>query len=286
MVELSVNGKITTFLCDTGACRTVINEDFPYMKIGTDYVLTRSAHGAIFHTPLTTPTWLSDPEGVSCKIPLIYMTECPINLLGRDGMQKLRLAVVPTSEGGMTVKRLTEKGELFVVEGHCEPHYWYSLSIPESPPLRAGTALLKEGKTGVWVQNQMSPSNLHMTMYYKRTPGPDEGYETKLQKLTPASVTLRHIYQDRENGKVAASVTLNEPLNKLFRMMGAPHVSLYKGNCDRWQDLGPMVSVGERANDWQPDEGKAMYSPSTGLHRIPLCWKVTVNYSVHLDAPK
>ena len=46
----------------------------------------------------------------------------------------------------------------------------------------------------------MSKDDLHITLWYKTTPGPDKEYEAKLAKITPTKVTMTS-KADRSRGR-------------------------------------------------------------------------------------
>lgn len=54
----------------------------------------------------------------------------------------------------------------------------------------------------------MKPSDLHVTLRYKRSPGPDLLYDREIDKLGPQKVTIRNLYYDRH--RAFCSVNLND----------------------------------------------------------------------------
>lgn len=119
-VTLSVNGKLITFLCDSGACRTTCKELIPNSRHDGQQIVVRSASGKLTEVPESEPVWLRDPEGLSCKMSVLLFPQCPVNLLGRDGRLRLGLALIPSAEGQIVVKRKAEllKGDM------CSPRNW------------------------------------------------------------------------------------------------------------------------------------------------------------------
>ena len=61
-VDLMVNGKLITFLCDTGACRTACKEIIPNCRYSGNYVAVRSAEGSLTLSKETDPVWIRDPH--------------------------------------------------------------------------------------------------------------------------------------------------------------------------------------------------------------------------------
>uniref|UniRef100_A0AAY4E079 ribonuclease H n=1 Tax=Denticeps clupeoides TaxID=299321 RepID=A0AAY4E079_9TELE len=252
-----VNGKEITFLCDSGACRTTCKEHIPYSELSDEVVIVRSANGGKTVVTVSKPVWVRDPKGISCKMSILFMPECPVNLLGRDGLLNLGLALVSTPGGRLVIKRRAElqRGDLFPLEGRRVPNFYYTLDISDQEPHKVGTELLKVGGQVGHCQPIMTdvepmPSDeLHVTMWYKNTPGPDPTYEKKLSQLTPTTITISCVYSDGQ-GNVVAEVTLPNPLRAMLRGWYPPHISLYKNKERGWKSLGNIVQEGDSATDW------------------------------------
>lgn len=283
-VTLQVNGKSITFLCDTGACRTTCKEPIPHARDSKNSVVVRAASGKIMSVPESEPVWIKDPLGESCQLSILMFPECPVNLLGRDGLLHLGLALIPTTQGQIVVKRKAElqKGDLFVIQGTGEPYYYYSLNIPNTLPQKAATSLLEEGRKVIsQPQDVMSEDSLHITLWYKNTPGPERKYEEKLNRATPTKVTTNYLYTDGKATAVAG-VSLREGEKSLFRMYTPPHISLYKRKDQTWKEMGKMVQEGERATDWVATSVNTWFSASTGLFKKALFWTVQVQEGIHV----
>uniref|UniRef100_A0A3P9KIY5 Peptidase A2 domain-containing protein n=1 Tax=Oryzias latipes TaxID=8090 RepID=A0A3P9KIY5_ORYLA len=196
--------------------------------------------------------------------------ECPVNLLGRDALWLLNLALVPTPKGNIEVRRKNEmkEGGLFVVKGGGSPYYYYTLDIVNKAPMNTGLALLAEAKKHVIdVRDEMSPDEMHVTLWYKKSPAPDYEYEQRLARATPTKITLTYLYAD-EQSSVAVAVKMGENMLNFNHMWRPLHVSVLKGHNQQWQDLGDMVRMGESADDWIPTLSPHIQgSPSTGLTR-------------------
>ncbi len=284
-ITLLVNGKPITFLCDTGACRTTCKEKIPNARPGSQNIAVRSANGKLTQVNESEPVWIRDPEGESCQLAILLLPECPVNLLGRDGLLQLGLGLVPTSTGQMAVKRRAElqKGDLFVVQATGQPNYYYSLDISNKAPHKTASALLEEGRKVISkVQDHRPEGELHVTLWFKKTPGPDREYEEKLHRATPSKVTVTYLYALPGSTAVAA-VSLTEPLQKLHRMWTPPHVSLYKDKNEKWQDLGKIVQRGEEATDWVATSVNTWFSASAGLSKKALFWSIQVQGGTHLQ---
>lgn len=88
MITLLVNGKEITFLWNTGACRTTLREHISSCTVKPKSVTVCSADGERIHVAETEPVWIVDHEGHSCQLSVLQYSDCPINLLGRDGILK------------------------------------------------------------------------------------------------------------------------------------------------------------------------------------------------------
>lgn len=244
----------------------------------------RSANGIITWAPLSTPAWIRDPKGITCQLKILLTPECPVNLLGRDALLKLQLALVPDEEGNMSVVR---KGELpggYVLQGIGKPDTYYTLEIPNKPPYRTGAALITEGRVAVQsLEDVMPEDELHVTMWTRKESGPDEDYDNLLSKATPAVVTLTYLYSDSESN-VGVRVKLPEPLQKLFRVWTVPHVSICKSANKPWQTIGRLVYEGEMATDWVATSVNTWYSDKTGLTKKALFWSTQVQEGVHMTS--
>ncbi|CAN9514545.1 unnamed protein product [Ophioblennius macclurei] len=263
-------------------CRSKPREDLlPYIQMGNEAATVRSAQGTVKLARETQPLWIRDPQGKSCQMSVLLLPECPVNLLGRDALCQLQLAIQSTPEGLKVIRQKPE--QVYVIQGRGCPNYYYTLDVPNQEPLKTGDKLLEEGISSVrHVEDKMSSERLHVTMRY--TSQPDAKYKNELDKQTPAIVTATYLYSDTES-RAAVAVQLKEPLERLFRMRYAPHVSLCKSKTTEWKDLGQMVLKGERATDWVATSVNTWYSDSTGLAKKALFWTMTVQSGVHLDKP-
>lgn len=277
-----VQGTPVKFLCDTGACRTTIRENVPQARSSSSHVVVRAAQGAIKRVPETEPLWLRDPEGISCQLSVLLLPECPVNLLGRDGLVALHLAIMPTPDGLKIIRQKPD--DIYVVHGVGKPNYYYTLDVPNKPPSSTGAHLVDEGRNSVrHVQDCMSSDNLHVTMWYSTNP--DQKYKEKLDKDTPAKITVSYVYSDI-TANSAAAVILPSPMMAIFKQYYHPHISLCKAKNEDWKGLGGMVDKGERARDWVVTGVNTWYSASTELSKKALFWTVSVQAGVHLDKNK
>lgn len=282
-VMLHVNGKPMIFLCDSGACRTTCKEPIPNAKHTSQTVNVRAADGQLTTASEVGPVWIRDPQGKSIQMTVLSLSQCPVNLLGRDGLMGLGLALIPTNDRTIEVRRMTPQTDSFVMPGSGEPHYYYSLDLPNKAPLKTGTALIEQGKQAIAVrQDVMSPDQLHITMWFKGGSGPDQNYLKELQKFSPATITLTYLYSDAESTSVVG-VDFSQELWKAYQGWTVPHVSLCKTRTEEWKDLGKMALCGQKAQDWVATSVNTWASASTGLTRKALFWTTKAKAEVHLQ---
>ena len=110
LVTLLVNNYKLRFLCDTGACRTIIRKDEGGSRLPLQYgkgMKVRSATGHIVTEPLSRPVSITDPKTNKLVLAVVAVSNlCPVNLLGRDLMEELGIGVIPTPLG-MKACRMT-----------------------------------------------------------------------------------------------------------------------------------------------------------------------------------
>lgn len=102
-------------------------------------------------------------------------------------MQMLNIAVVP-SENGMITKRLT--ADTYVQQAMVEPYYW-TLDVPEGSPANTPKVLMSQMKLMLKdLKDVTKESNLHVTLRYKSTPGPDPLFQHEIEKMSAQTVQL------------------------------------------------------------------------------------------------
>lgn len=119
-VTLTVKHKDIVFLCDTGACKTVIvqKDKPPGVTYSNDKIMIKSATGHATIEMLTQPLPLKDEvTGKIINAQILISNSCPLNLLGREEMQQLNIGVIPTEKGMRAVRLPTaEQPQIFVIE--------------------------------------------------------------------------------------------------------------------------------------------------------------------------
>uniref|UniRef100_A0A3Q3AQK7 Peptidase A2 domain-containing protein n=1 Tax=Kryptolebias marmoratus TaxID=37003 RepID=A0A3Q3AQK7_KRYMA len=101
------------FLCDTGACKTIAKETVPNLELSKDYIWVKSADGETQKTNMSKPLTIEDPKtGLKVSAKIVVYPKCQINLLGRDLMTKLGIAVVPIENGMRAVRTKKEEEDL------------------------------------------------------------------------------------------------------------------------------------------------------------------------------
>lgn len=100
-VNLLVNGAKITFLCDSGACKTVLRDSVPSLTASMDSILVRSANGQLQRKLISNSLHFKDIKNSrDIYAPVVISPQCPVNLLGRDLMSRLGISLQPV-KGGM-----------------------------------------------------------------------------------------------------------------------------------------------------------------------------------------
>lgn len=265
-------------LCDTGACMTVLRDTPPDVTFSQDARVVTSATGHTMAKLLTNKLhFLHVDSGRSCKMQCIIDSTCPVNLLGRDTLIKLNIGVVPQHDG-MRAQLMLADVEAFIHEGEGEPHYYWTLDLPVSDKL------LQIAKRHLPHSSETMPSSeLHNTLRYKQTPGPDPQYDAQIHRLGPQKLTLQHLYVTK-SGNAVCSV-IQPPKVRDLNRMPTPHVSIAKNPETQWKDLGMIL---RRMQDdcyektEETHEGW-LQGRRTGCLRYTLGWILTVQPSTHLN---
>lgn len=132
---------------------------------------------------------------------------------------------------------------------------------------------------------EMPSTDLHCTLRYKNTPGPDERYDQQVHKLkNPTTICVQHLFVSH-TGQSCCSVILRSEQQKLSHQHD-PHISLTKDHRHEWKHMNAFVERAKRQDYGPPDESGWCMS------RDMYIWKKTVgNYTpvspqTHLDAPE
>uniref|UniRef100_A0A1A8SGV6 Peptidase A2 domain-containing protein n=1 Tax=Nothobranchius rachovii TaxID=451742 RepID=A0A1A8SGV6_9TELE len=98
-ITINVQGKKVEFLCDTGACRSVVSSGVKLPR-SQNSILVKTADGQTTRSSLSKPVLVDDPvTGLGKRISLVIAPDCPLNLLGRDLMSILKISIVPIKDG-------------------------------------------------------------------------------------------------------------------------------------------------------------------------------------------
>lgn len=271
-----------TMLCDTGACRTVLHEKPKGLKFSVDTVIVKSASGHTTVQPLTEPLTLEERKsGRKCKNQCIYDPSCPVNLLGRDSLEKLNIGVVPGENGMHAELMLCEEESTsqspFYCKGNGEPHYYWTLDLPPLEPLRrlAERYLPPDSQ-------QLACTDYHNTLRFKQSPGPDPPYDKEVHRLGPQRLTLQHLYVTK-SGNAVCSVIQNDNTQELNRM-AKPHVSVARNNVTDWKILEYVLTQVERDRYKKTEDTHEgwLQGRRTGCMRYTLGWVVTAKPATHL----
>ncbi|KAK2848569.1 hypothetical protein Q5P01_008403 [Channa striata] len=275
------------FLCDSGADRTVLRDRIPGVGPSKDKIMVRSANGQLSVSYFSKPLTVEDSNtGKQENAQVVSCPECPVNLL--DLMTKLKISIVPTSRG-MVARNIESVEDTFVAEG-LEVHYDWSLDLPNPDPTETGKHLLSIDMEGLesFVQPDTPDSDrYHVTLRYKKTPGPDVEYDKRINKLGPQKVTLSHLYTDRR-GFAGCSAKLTHQAYKQFAVWDSvPHMSLMKPEKADCKDVGQFVKRARPITAWQqlPD-GWSVDVERWSVYRKTPGWVVNTTPRVHLDNAK
>lgn len=272
-----------TMLCDTGACKTVLMEKPHKTEFSNDTLIVKSASGHVSKQQLTKPLLLSHQDsGRSCKNQCIYDPSCPVNLLGRDALERLKIGVVP-GPVGMHAKLMlsTELNmsdcQTYVCEGPTQPHYYWTLDLPSLEPMQhiarryLPDTSLKQPYT-----------EYHNTLRFKQSPGPDPHYDTQVHRLGPQKLTLQHLYVTA-SGNSVCSVIQPDAVQCVNRMPN-PHVSVARNDSTEWKDLGRILAQVEndRYEKTEDTHEGWLQGRRTGCMRYTLGWPLTTQPASHM----
>ena len=124
---MTVLGQTYWFLGDTGASGTVIRDNAHGLPKSGETVKIRSANGHLSDANLSQPIIITDPQtNTAVQAQVMLSPQCPTNLLGRDLITQLKLAIVPTVKGGLKVQRINET---LVIEAEDSPITYWSLDV-------------------------------------------------------------------------------------------------------------------------------------------------------------
>lgn len=281
----------------------MLKDKNPAVRPGHKWIAVVSANGKTQLLKISKPTSVLDEDGEAHTAELVISPDCPVNLLGRDLMKQLRIALVPTKRG-MRPEKMTSA---YVHEGRGTPKRFFALDLATTGPRSVVNHLLKyiPEKTGIIPQKEWP---LHVTMLYERPEQPRlpmhvdpffdnpfenkvnsvVSYEEQFKQLGPQTVTVDYVYAT-QRGDVAATVKLPDPIKTLYKGYGKPHVSLARSSDTRgWYQLGCLVTrlSGLREEKWSPGpygdectlEGVGKVT-RTGVH-----WVTVAKPTIHLDA--
>lgn len=270
-------------LCDTGACKTVLMQKPPNLKFSNDSLLVKTASGHMSTKNLTEPVFLLHQDsGRSCKNKCIYDPSCPVNLLGRDALERLKIGVLPGPEGMYAKLMLAEQhipaeSQINVYKGLEEPHYYWTLDLPSLEALQhISNRYLPPHST------RQDYTDYHNTLRFKQSPGPDPAYDKEVHKLGPQLLTLRHLYVT-QSGNAVCSVLQPEAVQRVNRMPN-PHVSVAHNDSTEWKDLGRVLAQVKRDTCEKTEETHEgwLQGRRTGCMRYTLGWVLTTHPATHM----
>ena len=143
-------------------------DDVPDVVESPDVIYVKLSNGKVYREHLSQLVTIVDSETDNqTQIKLVLSHICPVNLLGRDVLTKLGIAVLPC-DNGLVAKRIPKTTDIIVLQNVIPPHYWYSLDLVDTGPASVGLSLISKGKSRAPpVADLMRSTELHCTMYYK-----------------------------------------------------------------------------------------------------------------------
>ena len=113
---LLIDGKLVTFLCDSGVDKTVIKDSTFEGNSTGEMIYVKLANGQVTPSQTSRSLHIVDPKtGARAKGTVIISPQCPINLLGRDRMVDLGISIILVEKGMVAVG----KGEEIPNIGEC-----------------------------------------------------------------------------------------------------------------------------------------------------------------------
>lgn len=268
---------------------TVLTHQPPKTRYSTKVTWVRSASGHLSPLRNTQKIKITEPKsGKTVHLPILIDECCPVNLIGRDVMVKLGISVRPTAEGKMVAE--FEPSEpvknINVVAGPGEPLYYWTLDMTdreESESLLSQALTELKQITDMSQVDIMPTDQLHCTLRYKTTPGPDPLYDDKVNKLSsPQSLLLKDLLVSR-SGQACVTVTLN-PKQQVVNRNRNPHVSLTKNVDQEWQNMFLLTTRAESDSFTVSDETGWQTGRLSGIRKRPLCIYVTARPASHMDS--
>uniref|UniRef100_A0A1A8AYV0 Peptidase A2 domain-containing protein n=1 Tax=Nothobranchius furzeri TaxID=105023 RepID=A0A1A8AYV0_NOTFU len=267
-----IQGRPLEFLCDTGACRTVVSSGIKLPE-SRNTILVKSADGALTRSPLSKPVSVVDPvTGWRKRASVVVAPSCPLNLLGRDLMSAFKISVVPVGNG-MRAIRTDESEECFLQSDHPDSQGVYYSLRPVIDDLAQSKLLMNTALSVLPNPSkiEMPIIKLHVTMALR--PDVDHTYQDSFFSYSPVVLSTTHLITDGDACSVA-SVLLPTVVTPFHDVSTPPHISLTRNSSTRLECLGHMVEKATRASDFVSthfhDSDDWQYSPSTGLYRLPL----------------
>uniref|UniRef100_A0A3B5R4E0 ribonuclease H n=1 Tax=Xiphophorus maculatus TaxID=8083 RepID=A0A3B5R4E0_XIPMA len=175
---MTVHGQPVTFLCDSGACKTCV-KDSVGLKSSNTPIFVKSANGQTSQEWMSHSTDICDPQtGKRLHAPVVISPSCPINLLGRDLIGKLGIAIFPT-KGGMKAKNST----VLLFQSDEDDLQTLPVSLWSTGPTDVGLITIVEPVT-ITPKSQCRPR----IKQYPLKPDAQEGIKPVVQDLLDAGI--------------------------------------------------------------------------------------------------
>ncbi|XP_028327652.1 uncharacterized protein LOC114478651 [Gouania willdenowi] len=275
VTTIVVNDTPLKFLVDTGATNSVIKiSESCRLQLTPSFVFSVCANGSTSREPVSRPAYCIWPAGnTHFSHQFVVSSNCPVNLLGRDLLLKLK-AVLTCTDTGIEISRPLTSAQMF-------------LRLTDSVEESVGTLFVYNWwvnfdnacKLSAWATHHLpqhltlkKPEYSHCTAHV--SPHPDHYFaedfygDPQLGSSVNDNLTTDFLYFDQHHAAIAVKLTDNQlPLFDIPD--SSPHISVAKAPEVQWTDLGPFVLRCRFASDWQPTPTPLKwFSPSVNANRV------------------
>ncbi|KAL3999246.1 mannosyl-glycoprotein endo-beta-N-acetylglucosaminidase [Sarotherodon galilaeus] len=260
------------FLVDSGATHSVLRSDSlsPQPVLGEKFTHSVSASGTIQRENFTIPLCCVDGQGRKFTHQFLWSVLCPVNLLARDLMCKLKISLI-SCYNGITITQ-SDYDYMMVKYNPVTPAFAYGWKLEEGPLV---TEFIQATRNCMPPDVCfMAPGELSCTSHFSLH-GPDDSYEEGWCRTENDLLTVTCMFWSSTFAALAISLT-DEQRNMFTMDASVPHVPLAKAHSCQWEDMGEFMHRCYRACDWEPTE-----DPTVLFSREMKAYRKTVTYTVH-----